>query len=158
GDGPEIVFALRHMVLNQSGDMWRTIGYDLDGLDTQPGHLAVECTPVSGGAPQVDGDDGVDNTFGHSITPLLLAAMTTLEADAQRAEDIGIGAVLVDVSGWNGMDDDPRVSVVVSQSVYGAQLLSDGGLPDAAAPDGGPDYDGGGPLPAWDGGDVWWAR
>lgn len=159
--GSELVFALRHMQLNQAGERWRTIGYDLDGLFTVPPDNTTECTPITGSAIQTDGTGGTDNAFGHSITPLLLAAMPTLADDVQSYQDLGIGAILLDVTGWSGLDDDPRVHVAVSQTVYGTPSLADGGVIDAAVPDGGPFLADGGsfvPLPAWDGNDDWWSR
>ena len=158
GDGPEAFYALRNIQLVQDRDRWRTIGYDLDGLDTQDVSDPVECTPGMGRDPETDGVGGVDNAFGHLITPLLLAAEPTFASDGQLNETNGLGAVLVRVTGWNGGRNDSLVKVTVTQSVFGTPKV-DGGIPDASVPDGGVNYDAGvPPLPRWDGNDAWWGR
>ena len=158
GDGPEAFYALRNIQLVQDRDRWRTIGYDLDGLDTQDVSDPVECTPGMGRDPETDGEGGVDNAFGHLITPLLFAAEPTFASDGQANETAGLGAVLVRVTGWNGGRNDSLVNVTVTQSVFGTPKV-DGGVPDASVPDGGVNYDAGvPPLPRWDGNDAWWGR
>lgn len=51
---------------------WESIGYDLDGKITAANSTDV-CAQAAG-APrsnQVDGNDGIDNAFGHLIAPIL---------------------------------------------------------------------------------------
>ena len=157
GDGPEAFYALRNIQIVQDRNRWQTIGYDLDGLDTQDISDPVECTP-NDGDPETDGVGGVDNAFGHLITPLLLAAEPEIERQGQRNETNGLGAVLLRVTGWNAGRNDARVSVTLTQSVFGTPKVG-GMIPDAGVPDGGVDYDGGvPPLPRWDGNDAWWGR
>jgi hypothetical protein len=57
---------------------WEQYGYNLDGLDTNTGDTNV-CKPVSGAAPatQKDGPNGIDNSFGENILPLLMDVGTT---------------------------------------------------------------------------------
>ena len=158
GNGPEAFYALRNIQIVQDGNRWKTIGYDLDGLDTQDVSDPVECTPGMGRDPETDGEGGVDNAFGHLITPLLLAADPEIEREGQANETAGLGAVLLRVIDWNGGPDDARVHVTVTQSVFGTPKVG-GAIPDAGVPDGGVDYDAGvPPLPRWDGNDAWWGR
>ena len=92
------------------------------------------------------------------MTPLLLAAEPGFEAESKRSQTLGLGAVLVRVTGWNGARDDARVSVTLAQSVFGTPKVG-GAVPDASVPAGGVDYDAGvPPLPRWDGEDAWWGR
>jgi hypothetical protein len=158
-DGPEVTFALREMQLNQDGNRWQTIGYDLDGLVSEGNPGDVECTAPGTGVPEADGAGGIDNVFGRVITPLILAADPGLEREVRTAQQQGLGAIVLRVRGWSGRDDDPRVSVVFAQSVFGTPAPS-GTPPDASVPDGGVIYDGGGLplLPLWDGSDAWWVR
>ncbi len=157
----EAVFALRHITLNQDGDRWRTIGYDLDGLCSGPAEAPVECTPMSGGAnASLDGDHGIDNAFGRAITPLLLAAYPTLEMEAQMYQDYGLGTLILRIRNWNGEANDSRVHAILTQSTYGTPGTADGGVPMPEIPDGGATYEDGGvpPFPAWEGDDYFWAR
>lgn len=157
GDGPEAFYALREIQLVQSADRWRTIGYDLDGLDTQDVSDPVECIPSEGDS-ETDGEGGVDNAFGHVVTPLLLVVEPQIEREAQRNEETGLGALLLRVTGWSGARNDSQVNVTVTQSVFGTPKVA-GAIPDASVPDGGVDYDAGvPPLPQWDGDDAWWGR
>lgn len=156
----EILFVLRDMELDQ-GSMWREIGYDLDGLCSYGADPMVECVPRDTSArPETDGVEGIDNVFGHQIIPLLLAGEPLLAESVLDLQEKGLGAVLLHVRGWHGGDDDPRVEVVMSQSVFGTPGLPDGGAPIPEVPDGGVVHDDGGmpPLPRWDGQDYWWAR
>jgi hypothetical protein len=158
GTGDDAFYALRNITLVQNHDLWRTIGYDLDGRDTQDVGDPVECVPGGGADSVLDGEGGVDNSFGQLITPLLLVAVPTFEADGRLNETNGLGAVLVLVKGWNGLANDPLVDVIVTQSVFGTPKVG-GAIPDASVPDGGVNYDGGvPPLPRWDGNDAWWGR
>jgi hypothetical protein len=157
GDGPEVLFALRDIQLVQDANRWRTIGFDLDGLDTQTIDDRVECVSASDD-PETDGEGGVDNAFGHLVTPLLLAAEPGFEDESQTSQTLGGGAVLLRVRGWSGARDDARVSVTLTQSVFGTPKVG-GMVPDASVPPGGIDYDAGvPPLPRWDGEDAWWGR
>lgn len=158
GDGPEVLYALRGIQLIQSSDRWRTIGYDLDGLDTQDVSDPVECISAAGRDPETDGEGGIDNAFGHLVTPLLRVADPQIEQEAQTNETFGLGALLLRVTGWNGERNDSLVNVTLSQSVFGTPKVS-GVIPDASVPDGGVIYDSGvPPLPRWDGEDAWWGR
>lgn len=117
--GPgDVVFALKDIVLDQGGDLWRSIGYDLDGLCSNPPNPQVECTAPSGGPPEIDGVRGTDNAFGHLVFPLLKATDPTIQARASAAQDAGVDDIVLHLSGWNGADNDPSVSVWIAQSVY----------------------------------------
>lgn len=157
----EVVFALRNITLNQDGERWKTIGYDLDGLCSGTPDGPIECDPISSSATSTqDGEHGVDNAFGRTITPLLLVAYPTLEDEARMYESYGLGAIILRIRDWNGDAEDSHVHATLSQSVYGTPALSDGGTPMPELPDGGPSYEDGGepPFPQWNGDDYWWLR
>jgi len=158
----EVVFALRDIVLDQDGDRWRTIGYDLDGLCSEAPDPEVECLPPSpSAAPETDGEGGTDNVLGHQVLPVLLVVQPDLEEESREEENHGTGVIVIQVRGWNGEDDDPRVDAIMSQTVFGTRPLPDGGAPDAQVPDGGIRHGEDGnapPLPEWDGKDWWWSR
>ena len=158
-DVPEATFALKDVVLDQGGDLWRSVGYNLDGLCSNAPDPVVECRPPRVSASlEVDGEDGIDNSFGHNFYPLISVTLPTLEADARIAQEAGIGALVLRVRSWNGTGDDPRVDITVTQSVFGTPGDPDGGVPGGG--DGGlpPVPDGGLRPPAWMGDDYFWGR
>lgn len=156
-DGPELVIALRHLTVDQGDGRWRTIGFDLDGLCTEPPELVAECVPRTASAmtPE-DGVGGVDNALGQSLLEVLLIAYPEIPADINRTTDAGNGVIVMRVRGWNGEPDDPSVSVMLAQSRFATRALDDGGIPDASAAV--IQEDGGGlpPPPVWDGRDAYW--
>src|SRR5262245_61357453 len=84
GDGPAAgsVFAVKKLYLGDSDrdgtkngtNGWRQYGFDLDGKQTTPSSTDV-CKPASGGKPELvynDGNNGIDNSFGEIILPIVL--------------------------------------------------------------------------------------
>ena len=153
-----LTIALRDVVLRQDGDAWRTIGLDLDDVDSQDEGGRFECVPPRPTAdPELDGERGIDNAFGHRLFPIVDLALQDLEEKARAAQERGAGTVLLHMRGWNGTVDDPRVDVFITQAVDGTTadpsrveldgfelVMKNSGDP---APD-----------PAWQGQDHWWVR
>lgn len=164
GDGPdigEVVYVIQHVSFDQRDDRWRTIGYDLDGLCSDPPEPVVECLPPAPSAPpEIDGVGGIDNAIGHNLFSLVLFALPDFQADTDHNLGLGIGVPIFRIRGWNGEPNDPLVDVTFVQSAWGTPGLPDGGAPDAQIPDGGIIYEDGGdpPLPRFEGNDYWWAR
>ena len=157
----ERVWALKDVVLNQDGERWRTIGYDLDGLCSVAPTPAVECVPPARGAdPETDGESGIDNAFGHWLYPLVQVTLPTLEADARASEELGVGAILVVLDGWNGEPNDSRVEATLLVGVTGTTGESDGTRPDVVEAGSQITVSDGSaaPPPAWDGNDWFWVR
>lgn len=166
-EGPDmfevIDFALKDVALNQDGERWRSIGFNLDGLDSRGALPDVECVPPRPTASrEVDGEEGIDNSFGHNLFPLINLVIPGIDDIALMSEQEGLGAVLLRLRGWNGQDEDPRVEVTLAQSVFAVQ--GDGSdeppefelrdfVPYATAADTERM-----PLPAWDGTDWFFAR
>lgn len=134
--GPDVVFGLREVVLDQRGGVWADVALDLDDACTTE-RVTATCEPPDGGIVQVDGPDGVDNAGGDELFSLLFESEPDVEREARENQAEGDGAVLLHLAGWNGTGDDPRVEAFLAQSVYGV-------------PDGGVRGD---PL-AWDGTDA----
>jgi hypothetical protein len=149
-DGAERVYALRDVEIVQ-GETWRMIGYDRDGLCSDGTEGSVECFPPGTASPEIDGEGGIDNAFGHRFST---AFLVTLDEDLQmqlRAEaDRGNRAPLIRIRGWNGMDDDPTVEVTIAGSA--AVEPETAGMACAATPASS------GAMPAWDGTDCAWAN
>ncbi|MCB9619056.1 MAG: hypothetical protein H6724_06355 [Sandaracinus sp.] len=160
-EGPDVdsmLLALRDVTLNQDADRWKDIGLDLDDLDSRPPVPEVECLPPNETAePEVDGTDGIDNAFGSRLFPIVRLALEDLETDSRTNQAAGIGAILLRMTGWNGTRNDPRVSILLSQSAGGTTADPSSvrfeGMDLVNTSDAMP-----APLPAWDGNDHWFAR
>lgn len=161
-DAGEVVFALKDVTLDQGGDQWRDIGFDLDGLCSVPPDPQVECDPPHPTvSPETDGNGGIDNAFGHQLYPLVAVTLPTLQEDARASEELGLGAIMVRVRGWNGRPNDPRVDAMIAISVFGASGDGSGSAPEVTfGADGSPQLpDGSEPAPpAWEGDDWFWVR
>lgn len=158
-DGLEYVFGLRQVVLDQSGDAWREFGFDLDGLCTTSETLATECVPPVRARPPTDGAGGIDNAFGDRLFPLLDVALPGLENTARISQDEG-KLPAVRLRGWNGLDDDPRVDITVTNAIFTVPAAEDGSVPEfeidnfiARDPGTGEEL-----LPVWDGTDYGFFR
>lgn len=137
-DGPSLPplhFSLRDIVLEQGGDVWESIGYDLDGHRTSSADDEFPCTPPAEWLPPFDGPGGVDNAFGGELLPILTAFDSSFQSDVQ-AEMLAGRTVVLAVRDWNGQDDDPRVVVEMVATL-------------------GVDRADGDTVPQWDGADRW---
>ncbi len=137
-DGPDVgsrTWALRDVTLDQSGDVWRNLGYDLDNRCTEDITDEHLCIPPEAPVPPLDGDNGIDNAFGESILARITAFNSAFEANARRNMEEG-NAILVTMKGWNGTPNDPLVDIEMVQAL---------GVNRADAE----------PLPQWDGDDRW---
>ncbi len=158
-DGETYFWASRDLRIDYRDDRWRTAGYDLDGLCSVGPNPPVECRAPALSAPlEEDGVMGTDNSLGHNIAEVLLLAFPDLQDELRGYQTQGTGTTLIQVTGWNGEDDDPRVVAVLSQSIFGTS--EDPGeftewsiSGEQLTIDGEP-----WPLPNWDGNDLWWAR
>lgn len=163
-DLPDFWVALRDVRLDQrDGDEWATIGYNIDGrcTDLNNASTATECLPVAGRAHEVDGNLGIDNSFGHNLFPLLDLAFDGLDERAIEAELWGLGNPLIRIRGWNGTLNDSQVQMVLTQSVF-ATPSNAGAPPDIHVIGSAAFLDEAGtmpaPLPIWDGTDYFWGR
>ncbi|MCA9537021.1 MAG: hypothetical protein KC593_25235 [Myxococcales bacterium] len=162
---------LREILIDQRGEPgadpasapWRSIGYNLDGQCTTTTETASECRPASEGAPlQVDGNGGIDNTFGNSFFPVLALGAAGIDSELTDAQQRGVGALMLIIDDWNGGRDDSRVTVTVTQSVLGTPGMNGGGAPaiDVVGSEAFLSSDGVTPAPSprWDGNDYFWGR
>ena len=159
-DVDELIFAIKDVVLDQRDNRWRAIGYDLDGLCSDEPDPVVECLPPAvSGPPEIDGERGIDNTFGHNLVPILLAARSDFQTRATSGQNQGLGALLLIVRGWNGERDDPRVEGILSQTVFGSAEAVAEPIDEIDVSDGMLRINGElRPIPRWDGDDHFWVR
>lgn len=157
----EVVFGLRDVVLNQSADMARMTGYDLDDRCTTSANRDVECNPGMHGPTPTDGVDGIDNQFGAALYPLVDAVQPGLETRARAAQMAGNGLPLLRMRGWNGTMNDPVVDITITAAVFSAAGTGQTTAPGVIITD--PTHytlSDGSPVPApvWDGEDWAWVR
>jgi hypothetical protein len=158
-DSEEALFAFRNISLDQSGDRWRRFGFDLDGMNTASIGDASECVAASGNPP-LDGDKGIDNSFGEHVLPTVVNLISCLEDNIALNQGVGKGTVLLRIRDWNGTPTDARVDVAVISAVDGTSL-DDVSAVEWGGPNGATLMAEGGvlpaPEPAWDGEDVFFA-
>lgn len=81
-DGPDVAFGISELFLGDTdrdgrpnvGSAWRQYGFNLDGQVTTNDY-SKHCTPVGNISPNLvfsDGDNGIDNSFGQTIMPIIL--------------------------------------------------------------------------------------
>ncbi|MBX3226926.1 MAG: hypothetical protein KIT84_40760 [Labilithrix sp.] len=102
---------------NVEPEAWRKLGYDVDGLVTNAEtDLARTCQGAQTGREKLlDGDDGIDNSFGRNIVPLLsLAGGSPSKALTAAAVD-GRFTLLVQVTGF--VDDPAQTNTGLSGGV-----------------------------------------
>jgi hypothetical protein len=155
-DDVEAVFAFRNMSLDQSGDRWRHLGLDLDGMNTASIGDAAECVAANGNPP-LDGHKGIDNAFGQFVLPTVVGLLSCLEDNIALNQGLGRGTVLLRLRAWNGTPNDAKVDVSVLSAVDGTSLDDVSNL-EWGGPDGSnlmlsaPPKDA--PDPHWDGEDY----
>jgi hypothetical protein len=157
-DDVEAVFAFHNVSLDQSGGRWRRFGLDLDGMNTASIDDVAECVAANG-MPTLDGDKGIDNSFGQHVLPTVVGLLSCLEDNIALNQGLGFGTVLLRLREWNGTPNDAQVDVSVvsavdgtsADDVTGFEWGGPGGatlmLPGAVAE---------APPPAWDGEDVFY--
>lgn len=140
GSGQDAVWAVDTLVLGESdwagerdADAWKTIGYNLDGLiSTKLG--SNHCKMVKGATKaqvQPDGERGIDNSFGHLMTPFI----DSLQPDPSKTVTDS-----VQDGGFTIMLRTKNLGTEANQQGIWAALYAGAELPE---------------KPAWDGTDVW---
>lgn len=134
---PEIVLAMRELVLDPDAGAGALRGWDLDRRCTCPGRPS--CNPIEAGVV-CDDPAGRDNSAG-----LLFASFSAFAGDAFNTQKLnqkiqsGAFTVLVRLRDYNGGKNDQQVNTAIFLS-NGMKGSEDGGTPQA---------------PKWDGTDEW---
>jgi hypothetical protein len=95
GDGAGVVFGVSHIYIGtktragvEDAKAWADFGYDLDQQITT-NDFNNHCTPAGGGAPKTvfpDGNNGIDNSFGKYLLPIIKTAASSLGGGDLEAE------------------------------------------------------------------------
>lgn len=133
GDSMEVAYAMRDVLIAQSlpnlsptdnAQPWRSIGFNLDDVDTTSREAPVSCRnqyDPSLGVDEVypiDGQNGVDNAFGAALYANFVGQVyPELQGGLSCNEALGRGTIILRVRDWNGQPDDAsvRVSIMISK-------------------------------------------
>jgi len=102
-----------------SNTAWKSYGYDLDGLVTTSSSTNV-CTLYQGSPKtnQVDGTDGIDNSWGSTILPILQSAASLPTPSQSESVEIDSGAFTLQIQ-VTGLSDDPQQNALgLSMQVF----------------------------------------
>ena len=135
-----VVYAIRKLFIGNTDrngipgvNAWKQFGYNLDG-DVSTATSVNLCKPRSNAAPKnvyPDGDNGIDNSFGRNIVPILLSLQSDVSAKVNASIAAGRHTILFDLEHLGaGADYNPLVGRVYR----GAQANQ---------------------PPLWNGADVW---
>jgi hypothetical protein len=105
---------------------WKDIGYNLDDLCTTATDTNV-CTPPNNGSRDgaADGNDGIDNSFGANVVPLLKQLQMNLFTSSAVTLDIsaGTGVLVLSTNGGNALSI-PLTHAVAAISTNGGGTLA----------------------------------
>lgn len=94
------VLALRVLSFGEGNNgEWKSIGYNIDGL-VSDGSSTDVCQPNAGGSADTaypDGDDGIDNSFGKNLLPLIGGLAPDFEATVNSYLDAGLFNTMVKI-------------------------------------------------------------
>jgi hypothetical protein len=138
------VFAIRKLFLGETdrlgaadANAWKQYGANLDNL-VSTGAATKECKPVDGASASsgLDGDNGIDNSWGANVVPLLQPFVATPSMSATTTIEAGGRTPLIAVGDGIGGDGAGNVTTAASP------VLSAFGFAETM------------PAPKWDGSDV----
>ncbi len=139
GIGKNIVLAVDKILLGDTDpngapnptSAWKQYGFDLDGRFSTKTSTDL-CQPTAGGSKAAiypDGNNGIDNSFGKNVLPILLGLSADLSTTINESIANGALTYLLSIA-----DVGPESCQTSSAFFLGANL---------------------GKLPSWDGTDVW---
>ena len=106
---------------DQASDAWESFGRDIDGVVTS-NDFSGHCLPAGGATANgvfPDGPNGLDNSFGKSVIPILLSASQDgVSEPATMAISMGGSTLIFDMIGLTSSDQSP-----VETRLYGASEL-----------------------------------
>jgi hypothetical protein len=126
-----VVLAIDHLDFGES-NTWQGLGFNLDGKVSTPASTDL-CKPVSGGSKATaypDGNNGIDNSFGRNIIPVLSQA-GSVSGTSNGNIAMGVFTVMFDFVGLTAAADQTGVTT----RLYSGTAL--------------------GMAPAFDGSDCW---
>jgi hypothetical protein len=106
-----------------SDGAWKKYGYDLDKKTTTS--KSTDVCSLADGAPksaQTDGDQGIDNSFGETILPIVTSVSATAETDINKSLTDGSFTVMLDIQGLT--DDPAQTNTNLSGQIFAGATYS----------------------------------
>jgi hypothetical protein len=152
-------YVLKDVLLDQRNDVWKTVGFDIDGRctrDRDP-NARTTCASSNGQLPPGDGEGGIDNVLGQAGLDLALASQPDMQAEVHASFNTGASVPVYRITRWNGQANDPAIRLAVTQAVF--TVPSDVSVPEPP-PATSPLYTSDWPFaaPRWDGYDKVYVR
>jgi len=120
------MFRIFDVPLSGPPSFWDGIGRDLDGFTTAIDSPSQrQCDPPAGSSVPVDGPDGVDNAMGKELLPFIELLISCLEDELAASHLRGEGTLLLWIQGWNGTNNDSRVTVSLLVAADGTSAPTD---------------------------------
>lgn len=94
---------------SNSKTAWKDFGYNLDGKNSNAKSTDL-CTPAAGASKATvytDGTNGIDNSFGENIMPIILGVAAN--ASTTINQSIADGSFTIEIT-LKGLSDDPKQS------------------------------------------------
>lgn len=141
-------FALQTLLLGDtprgssspSTTAWKDFGYNIDGKISTPSSTDL-CTVASGGSKSTvyqDGTNGIDNSFGENILPIILSVAGS-DAASKINQSITAGSFTIQID-VKGLSDDPTQTASGLSGFLNAGAHFDGGTPTFTTADNWPVY------------------
>jgi hypothetical protein len=140
GDGEGTTLAINKLYLGDSDragtpsqTAWKKFGYDLDGYNSNK-NSGTHCKVNEGGTKsniQTDGDDGIDNSFGANIMPVIVGLQSDAATKINETIEEGSFTIILNVEDVGGGQD----YVNLPAALYAGAALET--------------------TPSWDGTDLW---
>ncbi len=114
GCAPEAgtTFAMTQLLFGDGNSgQWKSLGFDIDG-QTWTAASTTHCQPNSGATPATvfpNGNNGIDNSFGHNVLPLLLSIDPTWVTDTNGAIQNGTFSALLELHCLPATGDVPSM-------------------------------------------------
>lgn len=119
-DTMQLMFRIYDVPLSGDPSFWDGVGRNLDGFNTSIDSVDDrQCDPPAGASVPVDGPNGLDNVMGKQLLPYIGVIITCLEDELAASHLRGEGTLLLWVQGWNGSNNDSRVTVSLLVSADG---------------------------------------
>jgi hypothetical protein len=87
GEGTTLALTKLQFGEGNNGE-WKKVGFNLDGLVSTSASTDV-CQPNAGGPKHADGEDGIDNSFGQNLLPVIIGLYPAWPIDVNNELDIG---------------------------------------------------------------------
>jgi hypothetical protein len=131
-DGPTVAFGVSRLFIGSTdpngspnpGAAWKNYGFNLDGIVTT-NEFSNHCKPTGNTPPKeifTDGNDGIDNSFGQNILPIIVGFAS--DAEEQLNQGIAEGSFTL-ILELKGLGADAEYNPIPTQLLVGSDGVGD---------------------------------